>query len=159
MAAGDFDYGGAAFMGPLLTDYNVSAPRELMQVDGKYWFTNFAQPLRGSCEPPPGATGLASSENGLDWERASSVPLLDTFPAHGAQPWEQNQIYAPNLVVHNVSCEVYPHSHMYTCYRLLRHSCWCPYILRGWSTTSTMPTQGILSSPAWLRCHYRSGQA
>ena len=75
MAAGDFDYGGAAFMGPLLTDYNVSAPRELMQVDGKYWFTNFAQPLRGSCEPPPGATGLASSENGLDWERASSVPL------------------------------------------------------------------------------------
>ena len=110
MAAGDFDYGGAAFMGPLLTDYNVSAPRELMQVDGKYWFTNFAQPLRGSCEPPPGATGLASSENGLDWERASSVPLLDTFPAHGAQPWEQTQIYAPNLVVHNVSCEVHPHS-------------------------------------------------
>jgi len=28
------------------------------------------------------------------------VPLLDTFPAHGAQPWEQTQIYAPNLVVH-----------------------------------------------------------
>ena len=30
--AGDFDYGGAAFMGPLLQDYNVSAPRELLQV-------------------------------------------------------------------------------------------------------------------------------
>ena len=34
--AGDFDYGGAAFMGPLLQNYNVSAPRELLKVDGKY---------------------------------------------------------------------------------------------------------------------------
>ena len=53
-AAGDFDYGGAAFMGPLLTDYNVSAPRELLKVGGKFWFANFAQPLRDACEPPPG---------------------------------------------------------------------------------------------------------
>ena len=41
-------------MGPLLTDYNVSAPRELLKVGGKFWFTNFAQPLRDACEPPPG---------------------------------------------------------------------------------------------------------
>ena len=68
----------------------------------RYWFTTFAQPLRGACEPPPGATGLASSVDGKDWARASSVPLLDTLPAHGAQPWEQMQIYAPNLVVHDV---------------------------------------------------------
>ena len=73
VAAGDFDYGGAAFMGPLLTDYNVSAPRELLKVGGKYWFTNFAQPLRDACEPPPGATGLASSTDGIDWQRASAV--------------------------------------------------------------------------------------
>ena len=72
-AAGDFDYGGAAFMGPLLTDYNVSAPRELLKVGGKFWFTNFAQPLRDACEPPPGATGLASSTDGIDWQRASAV--------------------------------------------------------------------------------------
>jgi len=74
----------------------------LTMLPTRYWFTNFAQPLRGACEPPPGATGLASSADGKDWARASSVPLLDTLPAHGAQPWEQIQIYAPNLVVHDV---------------------------------------------------------
>ena len=76
--------------------------RILTMLSTRYWFTNFAQPLRGACEPPPGATGLASSVDGKDWARASSVPLLDTLPAHGAQPWEQMQIYAPNLVVHDV---------------------------------------------------------
>eukprot|EP01049_Picozoa_sp_SAG25_P000547 SAG25_NODE_19_length_23408_cov_10.997040_31_plen_343_part_01 len=98
---GDFDYGGAAFMGPLLSNYSVFAARELLKVGGRYYFTNFAQPLRDSCEPPPGATGLASSVDGIDWQRASDVPLLDTLPAHGAQLWEQTQIYAPNLVVHD----------------------------------------------------------
>ena len=50
--------------------------------------------------------------DGMDWVRASSVPLLDTFPAHGAQPWEQTQIYAPNLVVHDVR-RVCQHSYIY----------------------------------------------
>ena len=57
--------------------------------------------MRGACEPPPGATGLATSVDGKAWVHASRVPLLDTFPAHGAQPWEAMQIYAPNLVIHN----------------------------------------------------------
>jgi len=54
---GDFDYGGAAFVGPLLVDYNITSPRELRKVDGYFWSTYFGQPLRNSCEPPPGATG------------------------------------------------------------------------------------------------------
>ena len=88
-------------MGPLMTNYSISAPRELLQHNGSYWFTTFSQPLRGSCEPPPGATGLASSADGKTWQHATRVPLLDTFPAHGAHDWEKTQIYAPNLVVHN----------------------------------------------------------
>lgn len=40
---GDFDYGGAAFMGPLMTNYSICAPKELLKFKGKYWFTNFAQ--------------------------------------------------------------------------------------------------------------------
>lgn len=73
---GDFDYGGAAFVGPLLRNYNVSAPRELLQVDGQYWFTYFAQPVRHAIEPPPGATGLAASSDGQHWVRAAQVPPL-----------------------------------------------------------------------------------
>lgn len=95
---GDFDYGGSAFVGPLLLDYNISAPRELMRHNGSYWFATFSQPLRDAVEPPPGATGLAASDDGRRWRHASRVPLLDTLPAHGAQSWEANQIYAPYLL-------------------------------------------------------------
>jgi hypothetical protein len=41
-----------------MTNYSIGAPRELLQHHGSYWFTTFSQPLRGSCEPPPGATGM-----------------------------------------------------------------------------------------------------
>ena len=61
----------------------------------------FAQPTRYGCEPPPGATGLARSSDGLHWERGTEVAMMDTYPARGAQPWEQNQIYAPYLLVHD----------------------------------------------------------
>lgn len=98
---GDFDYGGSAFVGQLVEDYNVTATRELKPVAGKYWSTYFAQPSRGQCEPPPGATGMASSTDGIHWDRALEVPMMDTFPARGAKPWEQTQIYAPYLLHHN----------------------------------------------------------
>ena len=28
------------------------------------------------------------------------MPILDTYPAHGAKAWEATQIYAPYLLVH-----------------------------------------------------------
>ena len=88
---GEFDYGGAAFVGPLLTDYNVTAPRVLARApgSGRFWYAYFGQPTRGSMEPPPGASGLASSSDGWLWVRETATPFLDTLPAHGAQPWEQ----------------------------------------------------------------------
>lgn len=58
----------------------------------------FAQPSRYACEPPPGATGVASSTDGVHWERALEVPMMDTYPAHGAKPWEQTQQYAHYLL-------------------------------------------------------------
>jgi hypothetical protein len=98
---GDFDYGGAAFVGPLLTDYNVSSPRVLARAPGsdRFWYAYFGQPTRGSLEPPPGASGLASSSDGRTWLRETATPFLDTDPTHGAQPWEMVQVYAPYLVM------------------------------------------------------------
>jgi hypothetical protein len=95
---GDFDFGGAAFVGPLLTDYNVSAPRVLARANGFFWYAYFAQRTRNALEPPPGATGLAFSREGVAWERAADAPILDVNASHGAEPWEGTQIYAPFLL-------------------------------------------------------------
>jgi hypothetical protein len=95
---GDFDFGGAAFVGPLLTDYNVTAPRVLARANGFFWYAYFAQRTRNALEPPPGATGLAFSRDGVAWERAADAPILDTNASHGAEPWENTQIYAPFLL-------------------------------------------------------------
>lgn len=99
---GEFDYGGAAFVGPLLQNYSVHAPRVLASVAGadsvpRFWYAYFGQDARGVMEPPPGASGLASSTDGLSWKRETPTPFLDTVPAHGAAPWEQTQVYAPYL--------------------------------------------------------------
>jgi hypothetical protein len=94
---GEFDYGGAAFIGPLLVDYNISSPRVLAKQNGKFWFTYFGQPRRNAIEPPPGATGMASSMDGSSWKRAISTPILSCAdPGRGA--WEATQIYAPYLI-------------------------------------------------------------
>jgi hypothetical protein len=98
-APGQFDFGGAAFVGPILADYNVTAPRVLQRVNGKFWYAYFGQPTRNALEPPPGATGLASSVDGLTWVRETEVPILDVEPAHGAMPWEGTQVYAPFLLL------------------------------------------------------------
>ena len=97
--AGDFDFGGAAFIGPLVEDYNVSATRVLRRAAGgeSFFYAYFAQHVAG-LEPPPGADGFAVSQDGLDWRRASTRPFLDVDPAHGARAWEQGQIYAPFVV-------------------------------------------------------------
>lgn len=96
---GMFDYGGATFVGPVLEDYRVSAGRVLKASpsDGKYYYAYFGSPKYGY-EPPPGASGFASSKDGLTWERAIPLPFMDTNPANGARPWEQGQVYAPFLI-------------------------------------------------------------
>ena len=49
-------------------------------------------------EPAPGADGFASSQDGLNWVRRSPRATVDTLAAHGAQPWEQGQVYAPYII-------------------------------------------------------------
>lgn len=95
--ASDFDFGGAAFIGPLVEDYNVTATRVLQRAaNDSLWYAYFAQRTTG-LEPPPGADGFAASTDGLNWRRAATQPFLDVNVSHGAKAWESGQIYAPFL--------------------------------------------------------------
>lgn len=63
---------------------------------GEYWYAYGAYPSFGY-ESAPGADGLAYSPDGLHWTRAAPRAFMDTVAAHGAQPWEACQVYAPFL--------------------------------------------------------------
>ena len=96
-SVGEFDYGGAAMIGPLLANYSVEAPRVLKRSGGSYWYAYYGQPRRNGYELDPGGSGLARSTDGLDWERGSATPFLSTTdPA--AEAWEQDCEYAPFLL-------------------------------------------------------------
>ena len=99
-AQGDWDWGSQTFIGPLLEDYNVSATRVLRRTtaNSSFWYAYGAYPTRNQYEPAPGADGFASSQDGLNWVRRSPRATVDTFADHGAQPWEQGQVYAPFIV-------------------------------------------------------------
>ena len=94
---GEFDWGGQTFIGPLLANYTIGAPSVLRRTSkGQLWFAYGAYPSYGY-ESAPGADGLAFSDDGLHWTRASATAFVDTLPAHGAGPWEAKQVYAPFL--------------------------------------------------------------
>ena len=99
-AQGEWDYGSQTFIGPLLTDYNVSATRVLRRAtpDHSYWYAYGAYPQRNVYEPAPGADGFASSQDGLNWVRRTPHATVDTLADHGAQAWESGQVYAPFII-------------------------------------------------------------
>jgi len=94
---GEFDYGGASFIGPLLNNYSMEAPRVLKRSGGSYWYAYYGQPRRGGLELDPGGSGFARSADGLDWERAEATPFLATSDPD-VRPWEQACEYAPYLL-------------------------------------------------------------
>ena len=94
---GDFDYGGAAMIGPLLQNYSLTAPRVLKRSGGAYWYTYYGQPRRGGYELDPGGSGFARSADGLAWERGTATPFLATTDPEAAA-WEKDCEYAPFLL-------------------------------------------------------------
>lgn len=102
---GDFDYGGAAFIGPLLQNYSMEAARVLKKADGNYWFTYYGQPRRGGYELDPGGSGMAKSVDGINWHRGTSVPFLSTTDPD-AKVWENKCEYAPFLLEHEQTYHV-----------------------------------------------------
>ena len=96
-SVGDFDYGGAAMIGPLLANYSMHASRVLKRSGGSYWFTYYGQPHRGGYELDPGGSGFARSADGRHWDRGSMLPFLATSDPE-AKAWEKDCEYAPFLL-------------------------------------------------------------
>ncbi len=96
---GAFDHGGVTFGGPLLTSYDLKAPRTLKRWKGRYRVLYGCYPKQGGYEIRPGAEGAAWSEDGRVWHRQSEdAPILSV---EGAAAWEKDCIYQPWLVEHD----------------------------------------------------------
>jgi len=96
---GEFDFGGCVVGAYLYESYDIKAPRLLKQRDGKYWSLYGAYPKQGGYELKPGYEGVASSEDGITWERSQDEPILSVFQK-GCASWEKDCIYQPWLVEH-----------------------------------------------------------
>lgn len=92
---GVFDHGGVSFGGLLFDSYDVNAPRFLKKHKEKYWALYGCYPRQGGYELRPGAEGLAWSEDGISWTRASDKAILTI---EQAEQWEKSCIYQPWLV-------------------------------------------------------------
>ena len=96
---GSFDYGGVVLGAYLYEDYNIKAPRTLKRKDGKFFSLYGAYPRQGGYELRPGYEGVASSNNGLTWNRAKDEPILSVHQKDCGK-WEKDCIYQPWLVEH-----------------------------------------------------------
>lgn len=93
---GTFDYGGVTFGGLLLESYDLRSLRIPKKWNGKYWVLYGCYPKQGGYEIRPGAQGVAWSEDGTQWNRASvDHPSLSI---EGAAEWEKDCIYQPWLL-------------------------------------------------------------
>jgi predicted GH43/DUF377 family glycosyl hydrolase len=96
---GGFDHGGVVLGAFLYERYDIKAPRTLKKKDGKYWSLYGAYPRQGGYELRPGYEGVASSTDGMAWQRAKDEPILSVHQAD-CGPWEKDCIYQPWLVEH-----------------------------------------------------------
>ncbi len=96
---GEFDYGGVVLGAYLYEDYDIKAPRTLKKKDGKYFSLYGAYPRQGGYELRPGYEGVASSEDGLSWQRAKNEPILSIYQ-EDCRTWEKDCIYQPWLLEH-----------------------------------------------------------
>jgi sucrose-6-phosphate hydrolase SacC (GH32 family) len=98
-----FDHGGCVLGGYLYESYDIAAPRTLKRRDGSYWSLYGAYPRQGGYELRPGSQGLARSDDGRSWERATADPILSVYQPE-CDDWEASCIYQPWLVEHEGRC-------------------------------------------------------
>ncbi len=94
---GQFDHGGRVLGAYLYESYLVQSPRLLKRHKGKFWSLYGAYPRQGGYELRPGYEGVASSDDGLHWQRAKDTYILSVHDADCAA-WEKDCIYQPWLV-------------------------------------------------------------
>jgi predicted GH43/DUF377 family glycosyl hydrolase len=98
-AKGEFDYGGCVVGAYLYESWDIQAPRTLKRKDGKYWTLYGCYPRQGAYELRPGYEGVATSDDGMRWQRASDNPVLSVFQSD-CKAWEKDCIYQPWVVEH-----------------------------------------------------------
>ncbi|MDD7983997.1 hypothetical protein PQO01_03405 [Lentisphaera marina] len=96
---GEFDYGGRVLGAYLYEDYGINARRTLKKKDGKYWSLYGAYAKQGGYEIDPGYEGVASSKDGISWQRAKNQYILSIHEPDVGD-WEKDCIYMPWLVEH-----------------------------------------------------------
>lgn len=96
---GEFDYGGRVIGAYLYESYEIQARRTLKKRDGRFWTLYGCYPEQGGYEIDPGYEGIASSEDGLTWQRASDRYILSVHEPEVGD-WERACIYQPWLLEH-----------------------------------------------------------
>jgi predicted GH43/DUF377 family glycosyl hydrolase len=96
---GAFDNGGSVVGAYLYDSWDIKAPRTLKRKDGKYWTLYGCYPRQGGYELRPGYEGVANSDDGIVWRRASEKPILSIYQSD-RKTWEKDCIYQPWLVEH-----------------------------------------------------------
>lgn len=94
---GDWDYGGRVLGAYLYEDYDLKGSRTLKRRDGLFWGLFGAYRNRGGYEIDPGYEGVAVSDDGLTWRRASEDPILSVSDGDCDKTWEGDSIYQPWL--------------------------------------------------------------
>lgn len=97
---GTFDFGGVVLGAYLYENYQIDSPRVLKKLNGKFYSLYGAYSARGTYEPDPGFQGLASSRDGLLWEREIDESILSIYGPGIVKEWEKDSIYQPWLVEH-----------------------------------------------------------
>ena len=94
---GEFDFGGRVIGAYLYESYDIKAARVLKRRGGSFWTLYGCYPKQGDYEIPPGYEGVASSKDGITWQRVRNLPILAVQdPDCGS--WEKSCIYQPWLV-------------------------------------------------------------
>jgi predicted GH43/DUF377 family glycosyl hydrolase len=101
MACGKGDEGGVVLGAYLYQSYDVKNTPMLKRVDGKFYSLYGAYSKKGGYEIDPGHHGLASSKDGLYWEREMSESVMSIFGPGTVGSWERDSIYQPWLVQHS----------------------------------------------------------
>jgi beta-xylosidase len=95
----EFDFGGCVVGAYLYESYDIKAPRLLKRRAGRFWTLYGCYAKQGGYEMDPGYEGVASSEDGVAWQRAKDQYILSVHEPDVGD-WEKHCIYQPWLVEH-----------------------------------------------------------
>ena len=91
-----------------MTSNDIDAPRILLRKNGKFYCLYGAYAKKGTTEcplyePDPGYQGLASSEDGLHWQREHDESILSIYGPGIVKDWEHSSIYQVSAIVHFIA--------------------------------------------------------